>query len=131
MATTIELTPDTPTVVSWKEELKDRPDDYLIRISYGKPSAVDASHRYACDLLLKERGHEFGKLTPELCSVICELREETLLELAKLVLWLEWMPVPVNHKITDGPAFIRDELIYEVIRYSELLNRCMEECGGY
>jgi hypothetical protein len=52
----ITLTPETPSVVSWNEQLSDRPTEYLLRIVTGSPTEVDASHMYACQLLLEDRG---------------------------------------------------------------------------
>jgi hypothetical protein len=57
---TTTLTPDTPTVVSWKDRLADRPTEYLLGVLDGDPDAVDASHRYACELILQDRHKVIG-----------------------------------------------------------------------
>jgi hypothetical protein len=74
-------------------------------------------------------------LTPELGRKIHDKREDALLKLARLVLWLDWLdPVvgePINHHIIDGLFHERDELIRQVVEYTDLLDRVMDECGGY
>jgi len=58
----VTLTPEAPSVVSWKERLADRPNEYLMNITVNSSAEVDASHRYACELLLNER---MGWPTPD------------------------------------------------------------------
>jgi len=172
----ITLTPETPTVVSWKQRLAERPTEYLLGVVTGDPNAVDASHMYACQLLLEDRGvtpdeieaniqswkdklvdkplhslldilkrHQDGvdayqhaacfRLVAEKAQELDDRRDEVLLKLARLVLWLDWLdPVvggPINHHITDGLAHERDELIHKIMFYTDVLDRVMVEYGGY
>jgi hypothetical protein len=47
-----------PCVLSWKEQLAERPTKDLLSVVQGDPSAVDASHWNACLCLLHERAAE-------------------------------------------------------------------------
>jgi hypothetical protein len=111
----VTLTPDTPSVVSWKQQLKDRPV-VLTEHRGGEPTEVDASHMYACQLILDER-----------YNAVYHKREDALLKLARLILWLDWIDTVVgeqiNHHITDGLAHERDELIRQVASYTDVLDR--------
>jgi hypothetical protein len=129
----VELTPEAPDVVRWKEQfLKNASDEWLITVAFGR-STNDAP-QYAARLMLQERGYGH-ELTSEMGSKVYAKREEVLVKLAKLVLWFDWLDVVGDDVLSkhgaDGPYFEREELLSDVIQYTHLLDRCMDECGGY
>jgi hypothetical protein len=57
---TTTLTPDTPTVVSWKDRLADHPTECLLGVLDIHSDNVDDSRRYACELILQDRHKVIG-----------------------------------------------------------------------